>query len=242
MLTILFSPSEAKRPGGEAAPGSMLFGAEGRRDILEQYNRIVLGSDDTLLAKLFGLKDPDTFARYRHDIFSAPRMPALERYDGVAFDYLGYAALDADAQAYIDAHCIIFSNLFGPIKGADAIPDYKVKQGESIGGIAPERYYAERYTAALDALLEDHDILDLRAGYYDKFYKPSKPFTTLKFVKEGKVVSHWAKAYRGIVLREAARHKVESLDAFMALEIDGLVVDTIKKGKNKTEIVYDIVG
>ncbi|MDX1294644.1 MAG: peroxide stress protein YaaA, partial [Sulfurimonadaceae bacterium] len=84
-------------------------------------------------------------------------------------------------------------------------------------------------------------VLDLRAGYYDKFYKPSQPFTTLKFIKGGKVVSHWAKAYRGTVLRQLALNSVDSLDDFMKLEIEGLMVKEIKKVKNKTEIVFDIV-
>jgi cytoplasmic iron level regulating protein YaaA (DUF328/UPF0246 family) len=66
------------------------------------------------------------------------------------------------------------------------------------------------------------------------------PYTTLKFLKGGKVVSYWAKAYRGIVLREIAKANVKSIDEFMALEIEGLIAQEIKKIKNKTEIVYRI--
>ncbi|MDQ7042287.1 MAG: peroxide stress protein YaaA, partial [Sulfurimonas sp.] len=99
----------------------------------------------------------------------------------------------------------------------------------------------ERFSYQLDLYLGSHDILDLRAGYYDKFYKNTKPYTTLKFLKGGKTVSHWAKAYRGIVLRECALHNITSLEEFMVLEIDGLVVKEIKTTKNKTEIIYDIV-
>ena len=84
-------------------------------------------------------------------------------------------------------------------------------------------------------------MLDLRAGYYDKFYKISKPYTTLKFLKDGKSVSHWAKAYRGIVLREAAKHNVTSLNEFHKLNIENLHVRDIQTIKNKTEIVYDII-
>lgn len=73
------------------------------------------------------------------------------------------------------------------------------------------------------------------------FYKITKPYTTLKFLKGGKTVSHWAKAYRGIVLREIAKQGVKSLKEFMALEIDTLQIKEIKTIKNKTEIVYDIV-
>ncbi len=84
------------------------------------------------------------------------------------------------------------------------------------------------------------DILDLRAGYYDKFYKLTKPYTTLKFLKGGKTVSHWAKAYRGLVLRELAKNNISSMEEFMSLEIEGLSIKEIKVIKNKTEIVYNI--
>ncbi|MBA1432741.1 MAG: peroxide stress protein YaaA [Epsilonproteobacteria bacterium] len=121
------------------------------------------------------------------------------------------------------------------------IANYKVKQDNTIGAIAPEKFYKERFTYQLDLYLREHDILDLRAGYYEKFYKVTQPYTTLKFLKNGKTVSHWAKAYRGIVLREAAKHKIESIEDFMKLEIENLSVHEIKQTKNKTEIVYKIM-
>ena len=92
----------------------------------------------------------------------------------------------------------------------------------------------------MEAYLKDEEILDLRAGFYDKFYKPKKEYTTLKFIKEGKVVSHWAKAYRGIVLREIAKAGIKSIEEFMKLPIEGLSIHEIQTKKNKTEIIYTI--
>lgn len=80
----------------------------------------------------------------------------------------------------------------------------------------------------------------MRAGYYDKFYDVKKPYTTLKFLKNGKTVSHWAKAYRGIVLREIAKNNISSLEEFQALEIENLTLKEILLIKNKTEIIYEI--
>ena len=93
----------------------------------------------------------------------------------------------------------------------------------------------------MNLYLANNEILDLRAGYYDKFYKTTKPYTTLKFLKNGKSVSHWAKAYRGIVLREIAKHNISSLKEFNSLEIEGLNISEIKTTKNKTEIIYNII-
>jgi cytoplasmic iron level regulating protein YaaA (DUF328/UPF0246 family) len=241
MLKILFSPSEGKNAGGDATKQE-LFGATNARDeILHAYRNIVLSSDEDAIKKLFGFKKFSECAPYIVDIFNTDLMHAIERYDGVAYDYLKYKEHDKLTQAYLREHTLIFSNLYGPILGGDTIANYKVKQGNSIGNIAPEKFYKDRFAYQLDLYLGEHDVLDLRAGYYDKFYKVTKPYTTLKFLKNGKTVSHWAKAYRGIVLREIAKAKVDSLEAFNALEIEGLNVHEIKKTKNKTEIVYNIV-
>jgi cytoplasmic iron level regulating protein YaaA (DUF328/UPF0246 family) len=167
-------------------------------------------------------------------------MKAIERYTGVAFDYLDYPALDKKAQAYVDSHVILCSNLFGFLKADDLIPEYRLKQGEAVGDIRVEKFYHAHGAPLMEAYLAEEEILDLRAGFYDKFYKPDRPYTTLKFIKDGKVVSHWAKAYRGIVLREIAKAGVESIDDFMKLPIKGLSVQEIQTRKNKTEIIYDI--
>ena len=240
MLKILFSPSEGKRSGGNA-PASELFGALDARDaILNTYREIVLSGDENAIKELFGFKKFSECEPYIVDIFNSPLMAAIERYDGVAYDYLKYQEQDALTQEYLQNNTLIFSNLYGPIRGGDTIANYKVKQGNSIGDIAPEKFYKERFSYQLDLYLADHDILDLRAGYYGKFYKVAKEYTTLKFLKNGKTVSHWAKAYRGIVLREAAQNNIESIEDFMKLEIPNLSVHEIKKTKNKTEIVYNI--
>jgi cytoplasmic iron level regulating protein YaaA (DUF328/UPF0246 family) len=243
MLYILFSPSEGKNSGGTQHPfADLLFGNSARATILDAYNEIITSGDLKVLQQLFGLKKESEIRPYINNLYTAPLLSAIERYSGVAYDYLDYSSLPTAAQKYIKKQTIIFSNLFGPIMAGDLIPNYKVKQGNAIGGIAPDKYYKDAFGPSLDALFEDAEILDLRAGYYEKFYKISKPHTTLKFLKEGKVVSHWAKAYRGIVLRHLALEGIASLDAFIKMEIDGLHVEEIKITKNKREIVYAIKG
>ena len=50
-------------------------------------------------------------------------MKAIERYDGVAYDYLKYSDLNNDEKDYIDFNVIIFSNLYGPILASDKVQD-----------------------------------------------------------------------------------------------------------------------
>jgi len=240
MLKILFSPSEGKNSGGDEKQKE-LFGALGARDeILHEYNSIVLSKDKEAIKNLFGMKKFSDCEKYISDSSDIPLMFAIERYQGVAYDYLAYSTLDKEAQEYLQKNTVIFSNLYGPLLGGDTIANYKVKQGNSIGSIAPDKFYKERFSYQLDLYLAQDDILDLRAGYYDKFYKTKQAYTTLKFLKNGKTVSHWAKAYRGIVLREVAKNNINSLDEFMQLSIENLSVKEIKTIKNKTEIIYDI--
>jgi len=241
MLKILFSPSEGKNSGGTATKNDLLGASNARDEILNTYNKIVMSKDEEAIKSLFGIKKFTDCTPYINDIFNSPLMPAIERYQGVAYNYLKYNELSITQQKYLQNNTLIFSNLYGPILGADAIANYKVKQGNNIGSMVPDKFYKERFTYQLDLYLNTDEILDLRAGYYDKFYKLTKPYTTLKFLKNGKTVSHWAKAYRGIVLRELAKHDIQSIEEFMSLEIEGLQVAEIKVIKNKTEIIYDII-
>ena len=241
MLKILFSPSEGKISGGVEKQKELFGALDARNDVLHAYREIVLSKDEEAIKKLFGFKKFSECLPYIVDIFHSPLMCAIERYDGVAYDYLRYKEQDPLTQEYLKNNTIIFSNLYGPLLGGDTIANYKVKQGNNIGDIAPDKFYKERFSYQLDLYLQGKDVLDLRAGYYDKFYKLTQPYTTLKFLKNGKTVSHWAKAYRGVVLRECAKANIQSLEDFNSLEIEGLSVHEIKKIKNKTEIVYNIV-
>jgi len=243
-MKILLAPSETKRSGGENSfdPGTLLFKSltPQRMKLLHSYMNVLQKGDIAVLSKMFGLKKEADILKHKKDIIHELTMKAIERYTGVAFDYLGYADLDEDTQHYVDSHVILFSNLFGPIRADDLIPEYKLKQGEAVGEIKTEKFYNEHAASLMEAYLKDEEILDLRAGFYDKFYKPRKAYTTLKFIKDGKVVSHWAKAYRGIVLREIAKAKIENMDDFMKLPVEGLSIHEIQTRKNKTEIIYNI--
>lgn len=243
-MKILLAPSETKKQGGDLSfnPSTLLFEAllPQRTKLLHAYINILQKGDILTLSKMFGLKKEADILEHKKDIIHELTMKAIQRYTGVAFDYLGYEKLDRQARDYIDSHVILFSNLFGPLRASDLIPEYKLKQGEPVGDIKTEKFYHEHAAALMESYLAEDEILDLRAGFYDKFYKPAKPYTTLKFIKEGKVVSHWAKAYRGIVLREIAKAGVETLEAFMKLPIEGLSIKEIQTKKNKTEIIYEI--
>lgn len=242
MLKILFSPAEGKTNGGNETKKELLGSNSARENIVREYNNILKNGDEQTIKELFGFKKFGDCEPYINDIFTSPLMCAVERYQGVAYEYLDFASLNEKAKEYAKSNTIIFSNLYGPILGGDTIANYKVKQGNNIGEFVPDKFYRDRFSYQLDLYLKGSDILDLRAGYYDKFYELKKPHTTLKFLKSGKTVSHWVKAYRGLVLRAVAQNNINSIEEFMALEIEGLSVAEIKVIKNKTEIIYNITA
>ena len=213
-MKILFSPSETKIGGGDIKcidKNSFIFPElfEKRLEILEKYNNYLKNASNNDLEKLFGTKKIEVIEKYKQDIFKSPIMKAIQRYEGVAYDYLNYNSLEVSAQKYIDENTLIFSNIFGVIKADDKIPDYKLKQGESFENLKIDKFYSDNFSQTLDNYLLDEDILDLRAGFYEKFYTIKKPYLTMKFIKEGKVVSHFAKAYRGEILKLLALKNIK---------------------------------
>jgi cytoplasmic iron level regulating protein YaaA (DUF328/UPF0246 family) len=242
-MKILLAPSESKNSGGSGKftleQLSFRELTPTRKELVAKYEQILQSGNIEQIKELFGIKKEQELQKYLQGL-NTPTLKAIERYSGVAFDYIEYSNLEQSAKEYIDKNVILFSNLFGPILASDPLPLYKVKQGSTLDGIKPEQLYSKAAKEPLDRYLENEEILDLRAGFYNKFYKPSRPYTTLKFLKGGKVVSHWAKAYRGIVLKAAANAQLDSVEALIAHPIPTLSLLEIRKSKTKQEIIYEI--
>ncbi len=245
-MKILFSPSEAKHEGGLYPPiNPHSFSLDSHYQtvlpVLERYQAYLRTADLSALERLFGIKKPHEIERLRTlDLFSERTLPALERYSGVAYDYLDYPSLPEEAQTFLKEHLILFSNLFGPLLGGDLIPFYKLKQTEPIGTFRTESYYKEKESPLLDALLEGEFIVDLRAGYYLKFYTLPYPSITMKFLKNGRIISHWAKAWRGRIVRTLAMERPQNEAMLQEIRFEGLQIEEIRKTRLKTEYIYRI--
>ncbi len=246
-MKILFAPSEAKQNGGEHKAFSQdalccqdLF--ENRLEVVQRYEEFKKSASIEALSKLFGLKKAEEIEHYKAlNLFEAPTMKAIMRYSGVAFEYLDYSSLKQEDQSFLDENVIIFSNLFGPILARDTIPEYKLKQGEKMADFDIAKHYKDSFSQTLDAMLQNEDVLDLRSGYYTKFYDPKFQVTTMKFLKNGRVVSHWAKAYRGLVLRHIAQGRFQTLQELLKSDIQGLSLLEIQETKRKKEILFEVI-
>ncbi|MFP4331852.1 MAG: YaaA family protein [Campylobacterales bacterium] len=243
MIKFLFSPSESKVEGGEGVfdASRLLFGEHPtRRRIITTYENFVHTASKDEISKLFGLKEVGSFDLSK-SIYDKEVLKAVERYSGVAYKHLNYPGLNKNEQHYIDSSVIIFSNLFGAIRASDRIPFYRLRQGEKVDGVAFEKIYKDELSSQLDEYLDGFDIVDLRASFYQKFYDIKSLYLSMKFVKNNKVVSHYAKAYRGAILRECAIKNVKNLSDLMSMPLDGLKIKEILQRQKQTEIVYEII-
>lgn len=244
-MKILLAPAETKNQGGEGKPYCKenffleeLF--DKRDEVYTTYEKLLESSSVEELSKWFGLKKLDEVQRYKESLNNKPTMKAIQRYNGVAFDAIEYDTLSENEQKYIDENVVLFSNLFGPIKASDLIPDYKYKQGAKLPEMAVEKFFMENFTDSLDEYVGD-EIIDLRAGHYEKFYKVKKAnVLTFKFIKDGKVVSHWAKHYRGALLKHLAKNNIVSIADFMNSEVPGLKLIEIQEKKNVKLLIMEI--
>lgn len=244
-MKILFSPSEAKSAlstGLAINEKSFVFENlyDKRAEILKRYDDFLKNADVNQISKLFGIKNLKDGDELRQSVFYKGVVKAVLRYDGVAYRHLAYKTLPEEAKKFIDENTMIFSNLFGPILAKNPLPEYKLKQGEKISGLNIENFYKKEFSDAIDKWLGDDDIIDLRAEFYEKFYNIKRPYTTFKFVKKGKAISHYAKAYRGAVLRLIALKTPKTADEIGKIKMENLRLIDVKKIGPKSEILLEI--
>jgi cytoplasmic iron level regulating protein YaaA (DUF328/UPF0246 family) len=130
--------------------------------------------------------------------------------------------------------------LFGPILAGDKIPYYKLKQGETLRGFDTASHYKKIFSSDIDEWIGEDFIVDLRAAFYEKFYALKRPYITMKFYKNKRVSSHFAKAYRGAVLRTLAIYKPQNISDFEQINFGNLHIKEIKRIGLKTEYSFDI--
>jgi cytoplasmic iron level regulating protein YaaA (DUF328/UPF0246 family) len=204
-VLILLPPSEGKASEGSGSPvGDLSFPTLGRarkrvltaliraskrRDALD-----VLGLTPGLageLAKNAALK-------------TAPTLPAADLYTGVLYDNLALNTLEGEPRRRAEESVLIFSGLWGVVRTTDQIPPYRLSMGVSLpplGGLAA--FWRPQITKELDRL--PGLVVDLRSATYAGAWQAGARSATVRVFRDGKVVSHMAKATRGEIARALLR-------------------------------------
>jgi cytoplasmic iron level regulating protein YaaA (DUF328/UPF0246 family) len=247
-LKVLFSCSEAKDTYSSfnaLTQNSLSFQDiySKRLEIINKYQYILDTSDLSELKKLFGISKESLISQYSNvNILKDATQKAVLRYAGVGYKYLDYNSLSDNEQDYIDENVIIISNLFGPILAKDKIPFYKLKQGKKIGNIYIDKFYQSYFQQHLDDFFSDELIVDLRASAYDGFYDISDKYhLKIKFIKDGKVISHYSKAYRGLFLRAMSKkEKLRDIHHILHMDIANMKCIDVSDAGKQTLITYEI--
>ncbi|WP_024787338.1 MULTISPECIES: YaaA family protein [unclassified Lebetimonas] len=231
-MKILLAPSERKTKGRDFSPinkDSFIFPEiyKKRVEIVKKYDEFLQKNTDT-----------KNFGDDKSSVFTRPTKKAILRYSGVAFEHLDYPSLDKESQNYIDDNLFIFSNLFGVISAKDLIPFYTLKQGAK-PGFDIYKMHKEIFTPILDEINKHEEFIDLRAKFYEKIYKP-KNAVTFKFIKNNKIVSHFAKAYRGKLTRIIAVNKPSNINELLKINFPDIKIMEITEKKGIREIVCEV--
>ncbi|GAA3602361.1 peroxide stress protein YaaA [Nonomuraea rosea] len=131
---------------------------------------------------------------------TAATLPAADLYTGVLYDNLGLSTLTDEARSRAEESVLIFSGLWGVVKITDHIPPYRLSMGVNLpplGGLAA--FWRPKITKELDRI--PGLVVDLRSATYAGAWQPGDRSVTVRVFRDGKVVSHMAKATRGEIAR-----------------------------------------
>lgn len=192
---ILLAPSEDKAAGGHAG---RLAESPAQRWVRERLADLVVHGTPEAQRRAFDVKDA-LLEKAKAEALalkgSTPLLPALARYQGVAFDALDAASLPHETWEQV----FILSNLRGLVRGDELVPPYKLKLG-GLPGLKP--HWRKALAPLLGKVPEGETWALLPQGHADLIAGWDRPRHTVEIVDaKGKAISHWSKLYRGLLAR-----------------------------------------
>ncbi|MEU8196174.1 peroxide stress protein YaaA [Microbispora amethystogenes] len=203
-MLILLPPSEGKAERGTSRARRLSFPelASPREKVLDALVSLCHTPE---ARDVLGLSDGQAGEIERNRGLPAARtLPVADLYTGVLYDNLGLGALSPEARRRADRRIIVFSGLWGLLRPSDRVPPYRLSMGVRLppmGGLAA--FWRPSIGAVLDAT--KGLVVDLRSATYAAAWQPGERGVAVRVLREaaGKrtVVSHMAKATRGVVAR-----------------------------------------
>lgn len=200
-MLILLPPSEGKASEGSGPPVGELSFSSLSKHRTRALNALIRASKRRDALETLGLTPGLAGELAKNlELKTAPTLPAADLYTGVLYDNLGLGTLDGEARSRAEESVLIFSGLWGVVRITDRIPPYRLSMGVSlppIGGLAA--FWRPALTKELDRL--PGLVVDLRSATYAGAWQPGDRSVTVRVFRDGKVVSHMAKATRGVIAR-----------------------------------------
>jgi cytoplasmic iron level regulating protein YaaA (DUF328/UPF0246 family) len=205
-MLVLLPPSETKAPGGDGAPLDLaaLTAADAltglRTELVEALVKLADDGPACRAALALSPAQDDEVAR-NAALWTAPTLPALQRYTGVLYDALDVRTLTKAQRARAGRRLAVGSALFGLLAADDPVP--------ALPGLRTLwRPVLSPVLAAAGPL-----VVDLRSGAYAAL-GPVPGAVTVRVLSERPdgsraVVSHFNKAHKGRLARLLATTTAE---------------------------------
>ncbi len=211
-MRILLPPSESKATPATGLPlnlSSLTWSAltPAREQILSELTTICR-ADDAL--EILGVGSRcEAEVRRQRDLLTAPCVPARELYTGVLYDAARLRPGD---------EVTIFSGLFGATSGEDLLPHYRLAMGVRLPKAGRLSSYW-RHVLSRIPFLDDEPVVDMRSSGYQVCKPQGQWWQVQARTREGKVISHMVKHYRGLLTRALLdAHSEEIADVARSLE------------------------
>lgn len=246
-MLVLLPPSETKAAGGSGPP--LAFDKLSLSELNPVRRKIAdalveLADDVPASLAALGLSERQSSeVRRNAELYTAPTMPALQRYTGVLYDALDAAEFDAAQWSRACSRLAVASALFGLLGPDDPIPAYRLSGNSTLPALGPLRGL---WRPALEPLLAERDdlVVDLRSGAYATLARVPGAVTVSVVTEDSagnrKTVSHHNKAYKGKLAASLATSAGEAatVDELMALASRaGMRVE--RTGERSLELLTD---
>lgn len=184
-------------------------------------------------------------AHLNEELWLSPCGPAIEVYTGVLFEALDAPSLAEAQQEKLNEVTRVASGLFGFLRPFDLVPNHRLSVGVNLpplGGLAT--WWRPRLTDFLSknpAAASGRVVLDLRSKAYQNMAPAlDRPVVRLDVMRdedgERKVVTHWAKHWRGLAARHVILDPSVSADTDLTGLVDSLrgLPDSVVAGEKQT--------
>ncbi len=209
-MIVLLPPSETKSEGGDGVldPASLAFPSlRGKRRTAAAALKRVPLRDASAVLKL-GARNAHE-ARWNRELTAGPVLPAIERYAGVLYDGLDAATLAPAARAWVDAHVVIASALFGLVRAGDRIPLYRLSGSTTLPDLSLKAHWRDAVAGAIRSAGEW--VLDARSeAYVGLGAAPAGSAFLHVETAEGRALNHFNKHAKGALVRDLAEGGAEA--------------------------------
>lgn len=213
-MLVLLPPSETKAIGGDGQPldlDTLKFPELNptRDKLVTALVELARDTNASIKALEISQKQTDEIQR-NAELRTSPTMPALARYTGVLYDALDEKTLTKAERERAHKKLAVASALFGIASGGDPIPAYRLSGGNTLPALGSLRTV---WKPILEPTLNEIDdfVVDLRSGAYANLAKVDAAQVRV-ITEDGKVVSHFNKAHKGLLARAIATSRAEPHD------------------------------